>query len=121
MAHHNTRTPTSVQTRRREKVLVLLHFDGYVECFASKDVDIHITNVPQASTPAAEILAQEYVGLAMPRSYRDVYWPSNRRAAEQVRKTTAADIMRRRADVELLHAIKGWDDDRSEGRQRWTL
>ena len=103
---------------KRKKVLVLLNSDGFVECFANKDVDIHILNKPHASTPAAEVLAEEYVELTIPRSYREVYWPSYRRAVEQVRKTTPEDIMRRKYDVELLRAILALGDDRKGGRKR---
>lgn len=114
-------TPHSKIGRHREKVLVLLNADGFVECFASKQVDIHVTNVPQASTPAAEIAAQEYVGLTIPRSYRDVYWPSYRRAAELMRTITATDIMRRDADVELLQSIQNKNNDRKENHKIWSL
>lgn len=106
---------------KREKILVLLNSDGFVECFASKDVDVHITNVPHVSTPAAEILVEEYIELTIPRSYRDVYWPSYRRAVEQIRHTTPADIMQRQSDVELLRGLQGKCDDRNGGRKRWMF
>ena len=113
--------PTSYQTnpRQREKVLVVFNSDGFVECYAGKDVDVHIVTKPHASTPAAEILAQEYVGLAIPRPYREVYFPSYCRAAEQLRRITAADILNRQHDVELLRGLQGIDD-RKGGRRSWT-
>jgi hypothetical protein len=111
---------TSYQTngRQREKVLVVLNSDGFVECYAGKAVDIHIVTKPHASTPAAEILAQEYVGLAIPRAYREVYFPSYCRAAEQLRRITAGDIINRRYDVELLRGILALGDDRKGGRKQ---
>ena len=112
--------PTSYQNsqRQREKVLVVFNSDGFVECYAGKAVDIHIVTKPHASTPAAEILAQEYVGLAIPRPYREVYFPSCCRAAEQLRRITAADILNRQHDVELLRGIQALGDDRKGGHKR---
>ena len=112
--------PTSYQTnrRQREKVLVVFNSDGFVECYAGKAVDIHIITKPLASTSTAEILAQEYVDLAIPRAYRDVYFPSYCRAAEQLRRITAGDIINRKYDVELLRGILALSDDRKGGRKR---
>lgn len=111
---------TSYQTnrRQREKVLVVFNSDGFVECYAGKDVDIHIVTKPHASTSTAEILAQEFVGLSIPRAYREVYFPSYCRAAEQLRRITAGDIINRRYDVELLRGIQALGDDRKGGHTR---
>lgn len=108
---------TSYQTnqRQREKVLVVLNSDGFVECYAGKSVDVHIVAKPHASTPAAEILAQVYVDLSIPQAYRAVYFPSCCRAAEQLCRITAADIIYRKADVELLRGIQALDDSWKEG------
>ena len=112
--------PTSYQKneRQREKVLVVFNSDGFVECYASKQVDIYIATKPQASAPAAEILAQEYIDLAIPRAYRDVFFPSYCRAAEQLRRITAGDILNRQHNVELLRGIQAFGDDRKGGRKR---
>jgi hypothetical protein len=99
-------------------VLVVFNSDGFVECYAGKDVDVHIVTKPHASTSTAEILAQEYVGLAIPRAYREVYFPSYCRAAEQLRRITAADILNRQHDVELLRGIQALGDDRKGGYKR---
>jgi hypothetical protein len=112
--------PTSYQKngRQREKVLVVFNSDGFVECYASKHVDIYIATKPHASTSVAEILAQEYVDLAIPRAYRDVFFPSYCRAAEQLRRITAGDILNRQHDVELLRGIQTLGDDRKGGYKR---
>lgn len=112
--------PTSYQNngRQREMVLVVFNSDGFVECYASKQVDIFIATKPYASGPAAEILTEEYVDLAIPRAYRDLYFPSYCLAAEQLRRIAAGEILNRQHNVELLRGIQTLGDDRKGGCKR---
>lgn len=121
--------PTSyhISTRptQREAVLILAHGDGWSEAFAEKHVDVRIAMVPCMTTPADEILAEEYVELSLPKRYRDIYWPVNRRAADMMRVVRPSDIARRHYEMDLLHSIKEAGailrGENREGRKVWTL
>jgi hypothetical protein len=93
--------------REREKILVLLYSDGFVEVYGEKHIDARIVNVPVASTPAGEILAEEYVELTIPRCYRDIYFPTAKRATELLRPIKPSDIAFRKWSVELVRQIQG--------------
>ena len=110
--YHISKRPT-----QREAVLILAHGYGWLEAFAEKHVDVRIEMVPQVTTQAGEILAEEYVELSLPRRYRDVYWPGNRRAADMMRVVRPSDIAWREYHVELLRAIQQLGDKQEEGRK----
>ena len=111
----------STQPTQREAVLVLAHPDGWLETFAEKHVDVRIVMVPQVTTQAGEILAEEYVEASLPKRYRDVYWPANRRAADMLRVVRPSDIAWREYELELLRAIQQLGNQQEEGRKLWTL
>ena len=114
----------SKRPTQREAVLILAHGDGWIEAFAEKHVDVRIEMVPWMTTPAGEILAEEYVELSVPKRYRDVYWPNLRRAADMVRTVRPSDIERVAWNLEFLDAVteagrilRG--ETETEGKQIW--
>lgn len=112
--------PTSYHNRPREAVLLVLNPDGWVEAYAERHVDVHIAirlHVP----PEGEQLADEYLDLTLPRRFRQVYWPGLLRAADTVRTVTPSDVAWREWELELLHAIQGFDlqPTTTEGRRIW--
>jgi hypothetical protein len=117
--------PTSyhISTRptRREAVLILAHADGWLEAFADKHVDVRIAIMPAMKTPEGELAAERYVESSLPRRYRDVYWPGNRRAADMLRVVRPSDIAWREYDLDLLRAIQQLGNAQEEGRKRWML
>ncbi len=120
-SYHNISTcPT-----QREAVLILAYGDGWIEAFAEKHVDVRIEIVPCMTTPAGAILAEEYVELSLPKKYRDIYWPGNRRAAEMMRVVRPSDIARRDFELDVLHSIEEAGailrGNNREGRKVWTL
>ena len=115
--HHISTRPT----QQREAVLILAHGDGWIEVFAEKHFDVRIEIVPYMTTEPGEIQAEEYVELSLPKRYRDVYWPGNRRAADMMRVVRPTDIVRRDYDLELLRAIQQLGNQQEEGRKLWTL
>lgn len=103
----------------RNAVLVVAHADGWLEVFADPtQVDAHIAILPTVLSAAtiadrqrAEILGEEYLAASLPRRYRDVYWPSWRRAADKLRIVTPWDIAWRSHDLELLRATQRTTED----------
>ena len=117
---------TSYQTRpKREAVLVVGHSDGWIQVFAEKSVDVRIEMLPHSITPEAEVLAEEYVGLSLPKRYRDVYWPSMQRAADMMRLVLPSDIARRDWELDFLKALDSAGEilrgDARQERKIWML
>ena len=117
---------TSYQTRpKREAVLVVVQSDGWIQVFAEKSVDVRIEMLPNSITPEAEVLAEEYVGLSLPKQYRDVYWPSMQRAADMMRFVLPSDIARRDWELDFLKALDSAGEilrgDARQERKIWML
>lgn len=115
-SYHISKRPT-----QREAVLVLAHGDGWIEAFGEKHIDVRIEMVPYVTTQPGEILAEEYVETSLPKRFRDVYWPGDRRAADMLRVVRPCDIAWREYDVGLLRAIQELGKTQEEGRTLWTL
>lgn len=113
---------TQMQNKRRdimtthgrkatEPVVVLLHWDGWVEVFGH--VDARILNVPdvppaadQFYNPAGEILAEQYVETQLPVRHRKAFMPGLRTAVSQIETLRPRDIQRRKANADFLKSIK---------------
>ena len=93
--------------REREKVLVVLHGDGYVEVFARPHVDVRVAqllDVHVDDEPAAE----EYLEVSLPACYRDLFWPCRLRAkgmVERISPQQELDAQRAVAAIRELRAI----------------
>jgi hypothetical protein len=86
----------------RKSVLVLLHPDGFVEVYSDKtSVDARILCVPQMSSPAGEILAEQYVETMLTNRYRDVFYPGNRIALGNYTTITPELIAKRNDEIRL--------------------
>jgi hypothetical protein len=105
----------------RHKVLIILHADGYIEAFADRE-QVDVLTVVMPHVPGGEILAEEYLELTLTKPYRDIYYPLNRRAVDNVRTILPSQIMRQqvareflldlrniRADADKEHARTGYD------------
>ena len=99
--------PDRPAKREREKILVLLYHDGFVEVYGDKHIDCRIVNVPVTGLAAGEILAEQFVELTIPRCYRDIYFPTAKRATELLRPARSSDIAYRKWSVELVRQIQG--------------
>ena len=87
----------------RQKVLIILHADGFIEAYADREqVDVKTVVMPH-STDA--ILAEEYVELTLTKPYRDIYFPLNRRAVDNVRTLLPSQIMQQQLDREFLDIL----------------
>lgn len=78
---------------KREAVLIVACSDGWIEVYGQKHVDVLLINKPHATTAEAGCLAEQGIDLKLPRRFREVFWPSMKRAADRLRKTTAADLI----------------------------
>lgn len=93
--------------QERAKVLVCLHGDGYVETFAEQGTDVFVVNVPYAGDSAeAQRLAEQYVTLTIPRTYRQLLAPGMIRAAENHRLVLPSDIQQTQHELATLAAIR---------------
>ena len=93
--------------REREKVLVVLHADGYVEVFARPHVDVRIAQLLDVHLDD-EPLAEEYLEVSVPACYRDLFWPCRLRAKGMVERVTAQqqlDAQRAVTAIRELRAI----------------
>lgn len=89
----------------RRKVLVVMHADNWVEVYAAKDVDVHMSCKPSASTAEAGVLAERYLEATLPRGYADLYCPGNRRNADKCRRVTAQSLLANYYDREAFQAL----------------
>ena len=124
--HKVYQSSTSCPVRsKREAVLIVGHSDGWIQVFAEKSVDVRIEMLPHSTTPEAEVLAEEYVGLSLPKRYRDVYWPSMQRAADMMRLVLPSDIARRDWELDFLKALDSAGEilrgDARQERKIWML
>ena len=107
----------------RHKVLLVLHADGFIEAFADSDVDVRTVVMPDV--PGGETLAEEYVELTIPRAYREVYFPGNRRAVDNVRRLLPSQLMQQQLDRELMDGLNAvcnlLDDEHKREGYRWGI
>lgn len=113
-----------MESKPRERVLLVRHGDGYVELFGGKHIDVHVANVPyldltvpetdsieaRAERSRYEIMALDYMEACLPRAYRDLYWPGNLRATDTHKKLRPSDIADREHHLACLKALDGIQD-----------
>lgn len=87
----------------RQRVLVVLHADGFVEVFADDSTAVHIGIMPHVA-PEGERLAAEFFEGRLPLVYRTLYAPGMRRACDMVRTIRPSDIARQRLELGVLRA-----------------
>lgn len=95
---------------RRKKVLVVLYSDGWVESYSTPDVDVKIVNKPHASSAEGGYWSERYLEEMLPRPYAEIYCPGYRRAADKLRKVTAADLLSARMEKEVLRTISAMEN-----------
>lgn len=103
---------------RRQPVLIALHGDGFVECFAEKNIDFHVERVPYC--PGDEVLAEDTFEQRLPRRYRDLFWPGKLRASAMNRPLKSSVIL----DTIVVNDLVG-ELNRIESKEAevyaWTL
>ena len=90
----------------RVKVLVVLHSDSWVECYADKTVDVHIVQRLHVENDASVHLVDLYLEGLLPKCYRRLHWPVKLRAADQCRKVTPEMMLERRWNLDFLAALR---------------
>ena len=91
----------ALERKQREPVLAVLNSDGFVEIYAGKHVDVKIVNTVHCETPAGEVSAERLIEQSLPRRFRDVFSPGNRRGFGMVEKSTIDDLWQRETESEI--------------------
>ena len=104
----------------RETVLVVPNADGWIGVYGGNNIDVQIAMMPHMTTPEGERLAEQYLELTLPKRYRVLYWPGNRRAADLVRVITPQDIAQRKWELEMMTTLDAIAA-RSKGGVTWIM
>jgi hypothetical protein len=86
------------------RVLLVTHGDGWLEVYGAPGVTVHHATMPSVAA-THETLAESIVEAELPRAYRDIYWPGNRRYCGMVERRTVSDEIARRVDLATYHAL----------------
>ena len=108
---HNT---GRAKSRQREKVLIVLNVDGFVEVYAEDHVDCRIVNRVDVSDPEAEILAERVVEKQLPPAYCDLFYPGGRRAIGNVESIRPSDLWQRETNSRIHKTLRLWSNSESE-------
>ena len=92
--------------KQREKVLVVMHSDSWVEVFAEDHIDVRIAQRLHAGNDASVNQVDEYLELSLPQCYRRLYLPVNLRAFDQCRKQTPEGEIERRQMLDTLKVLR---------------
>jgi hypothetical protein len=114
-----TDQPPQPQRAPRPRVLLLSHHDGFIEIFSDIALTCQHQPMPYAG-PAAEIEAERFVELSLPRSWRPLLVPGCRRWTGNFRQTDheLRVFENRITDRRLLGALDAFGRDlRGEGRR----
>lgn len=87
-----------------DRVLVLIHGDGYVEAFAERWVSVHIANLPQGEWEFSKS-ADRVTEKVIPGAYRDVWWPGKLRANGNVRCPSVMELKAAKYERVIASAI----------------
>jgi hypothetical protein len=105
--------PTVIVKPRRERVLVVLHSDGWVEVYARRNVDVRIVNrlhVTGGDAMTADIL-DALVECDLPKCYRWLYYPRRLRDVGQVRRITPEQKLVAVEDAGLVReVVRAWKE-----------
>jgi len=102
------------ETWSREKVLVLLRSDGWVDVYGSVNTDVCVAVVPHAETSEGAIGVERLLeDQLLPRPYRGMIAPHampgklGLRASGQCERMTIGELLGRLEDVLLVRGIMG--------------
>jgi hypothetical protein len=100
-------------------VLVVLNPDGFAEVYGPPEVCVYVANrLDTDGGNAAEVTADEYLDLTLPRPYRELYFPRNLRASGIVEHRTAADELDRRAALAIVQGLAEMRKERNESERK---
>ena len=88
-------------------VLVEMYSDGYIRAYGDKSIRCHIFNRPHCISIESAKLAEELVENALPRPFREIYFPGMVRKTGNLRKITPIDIQTAVWNIELLNSVGG--------------
>lgn len=102
--------------RPREKVLVVLHADGFVEVFGKENIDVHIARRLHVENERGDLstLLDEYTTATMPRCYRGLYMPNKCREIGNIESITPEQALDTLYELSILRLLRA---DRESKRQ----
>ena len=87
-------------------VLVVLNPDGFVEVYGD-NISVHIAQrLDVAPAPYNERVADELLDAKLPWRFKQIYFPSKRRACGQCRRVTVEDELDRQLRLELARECR---------------
>jgi len=106
-------SPKRTPLPRREKVLVVMHADGWVEAYADKNVDVRIVQRLHSSDDSGEMaeLLDIYTEASLPKCYRNLFVPINLRAQDQCRLVTPDAEAERLENLYYLRELQTLNDE----------
>ena len=99
--------------RPRTRVLVVLSSNGFVELFAGKDVDFHVAQRLHVETIEAERMVDEYLTNALPKQYRDLFFPGKLRATGLVSSVAPGKEIEARYQLSILKGLREVRDEQA--------
>ncbi len=106
----------------RELALIIMHFDGYIECYANRSIETLIRVMPYCETREGEILADELLRLTLPDRFQRMYSADRLRATGNVRKITPSQIAESMGLLKSSRELDAWAKKYAPGLEvvRWT-
>lgn len=105
--------PKRTPPPRREKVLVMLSADGFVQVYAERNIDVKIVQRLHTLDESAEMatLLDEYIETTLPRCYRDLFVPVKLRAQDQCRVITPEQEADKIEGLYYLRELQALDNE----------
>jgi hypothetical protein len=100
-AHLPPATPTG-----RIPLLIVMNGDGFGEIYGDRSrVDIRVISRPSMQSQQGEILADDYVSLALPPRHRELFYPGSIITTFTVRDISPLDIANTMTETAFLRGI----------------
>jgi hypothetical protein len=98
---------------RREKVLIVLDADGWVEVYGGRNIDVKIAHRLKTvgTSPETAKLIDQYLESFLPSYYRNLFVPIHLRAQDQCRMVTPDMEADRLEELYYLRELQALDDE----------
>jgi len=94
------------QAEQRRAVLIVVHPDNFLECFAALDVDVRIVALLKTDSQRGELLAEEFMEMGLPLRFAEVFYPRNRRAAGKIESRTPEQEEQVRWQLAMIRGLR---------------
>ena len=90
-----------------ERAVLEVHPDGVAKVYGTKRLLVRVLEIPVMFSDAARIRHDTLTTTALPKTYRDVYWPAMVRAVASTPKHTLDALCDWRRYLRCVRALKG--------------